>query len=84
MKTAKTAEFKAHLSEYLAAVRLGEVVIVCDRNTPIARVEPIQSSPGLRIRKATRPLSDLDEMEPGPPLTTADVLAYLRDDRDGR
>ena len=41
MKRANIAEFKNHLSEYLAAVANGEQVEVRKRNTPLARVVPI-------------------------------------------
>lgn len=41
MKIANIAEFKNHLSEYLAAVANGEQVEVRKRNTPLARVVPI-------------------------------------------
>lgn len=42
MKSAKVSELKAHLSAYLAEVRRGETVIVCNRNTPIARLVPLR------------------------------------------
>lgn len=42
MKVANVAEFKNHLSEYLAAVANGEQVEVRKRNAPLARVVPIQ------------------------------------------
>ena len=42
MKIANVAEFKNHLSEYLAAVANGEQVEVRKRNTPLARVVPIR------------------------------------------
>lgn len=38
MRRAKVSELKARLSSYLADVRGGESVLVCDRNTPIARL----------------------------------------------
>jgi prevent-host-death family protein len=38
MQRVQIAELKAHLSRYLAQVRTGDTVIVCDRHTPIARV----------------------------------------------
>ena len=43
MKVANIAEFKNHLSEYLAAVADGEEVEIRKRNTPLARVVPIRS-----------------------------------------
>ena len=41
MKIANVAEFKSHLSEYLAAVAKGEEVEVRKRNMPLARVVPV-------------------------------------------
>jgi len=41
MKNARISELRDKLSEYLAGVRRGETVIVYDRDTPIARLEPI-------------------------------------------
>jgi prevent-host-death family protein len=44
MKNARISELRDKLSEYLARVRKGETVIVYDRDTPIARIEPIAPS----------------------------------------
>lgn len=44
MKSANISEIRDHLSEYLRTVRKGETVIVYDRETPIARLEPIPAS----------------------------------------
>ncbi|MGH9317480.1 MAG: type II toxin-antitoxin system Phd/YefM family antitoxin [Thermoanaerobaculia bacterium] len=41
MKNARISELRDSLSEYLARVRKGETVIVYDRDTPIARIEPM-------------------------------------------
>ena len=41
MKIANIADFKNHLSEYLAAVANGEEVEVRKRNVPLARVVPV-------------------------------------------
>jgi prevent-host-death family protein len=40
MRTARVAELKARLSEYLRVVRGGQTVTVLDRQTPIARIVP--------------------------------------------
>jgi antitoxin (DNA-binding transcriptional repressor) of toxin-antitoxin stability system len=45
MKNARISELRDSLSEYLARVRKGETVIVYDRDTPIARIEPIGAVP---------------------------------------
>lgn len=34
------AELKAHLSEYLARVQAGEVIVVAHRGRPVARIVP--------------------------------------------
>ena len=41
MKIANIAEFKNHLSSFLAAVEAGEEVEVRKRNVPVARVVPV-------------------------------------------
>lgn len=43
MRTVMISDLKAHLSQYLDAVRNGETIVVCDRKTPIARLEPIRT-----------------------------------------
>jgi prevent-host-death family protein len=40
MKTVKIGDLKAHLSAHIQLVREGEEVVVCDRNTPVARIVP--------------------------------------------
>ena len=42
VKIANVAQFKNHLSEYLAALANGEEVEVRKRNMPLARVVPIR------------------------------------------
>ncbi len=57
MKNARISELRDSLSEYLARVRKGETVIVYDRDTPIARIEPIvptQDSQPEWLQKAIR------------------------------
>lgn len=41
-KTVNVAEFKDRFSELLALVEEGGEIIVCRRNVPLARVEPIR------------------------------------------
>ena len=40
------SELKAKLSEYVAQVRGGATVTVCDRGTPIAKLVPFDDDPG--------------------------------------
>ena len=78
------SELKAKLSWYLAQVRAGGTVTVCDRKTPIARLVPIgDQSDGLVVREAIDP--------EGLPLPGCiklkrriDVVALLRADRASR
>lgn len=42
MKTASISTLKARLSEFLAAVREGQDVLVTDRGRPIARITPVR------------------------------------------
>ena len=44
MKRASVAELKARLSEFLAAVKRGEDVIVTDRGVPVARITGLGAS----------------------------------------
>jgi prevent-host-death family protein len=85
MKNANVSELKAHLSAYLAKVRKGETVIVCDRSTPIARLVPYESDPtGLAILAPSRPRSELRKVRPVRPRRPVDVVELLREDREQR
>lgn len=52
MKQASVAELKARLSEYLAAARRGEDVIVTDRGRPVARLSGLADDAKLDARLA--------------------------------
>ena len=45
MKHANVSELRDRLSDYLRRVRKGETILVLDRDTPVARLEPIGGSP---------------------------------------
>ena len=64
MKRAKVSELQDRLSAYLADVRGGDTVIVCDRNTPIARLVPYDD--------------DADGFVVNEPLRAARTLCALR------
>ena len=51
MKSTGIADLKAHLSEYLRAVRRGQEVTVLDRDTPIAKIVAIERRSRLAIRR---------------------------------
>ncbi|MGH7695557.1 MAG: type II toxin-antitoxin system Phd/YefM family antitoxin, partial [Gemmatimonadaceae bacterium] len=47
MKTVRIADLKARLSEHLRYVRRGNVLTILDRDTPVAKVVPIDEGSGL-------------------------------------
>jgi prevent-host-death family protein len=75
MQRAQIAELKAHLSKYLAQVRTGDTVIVCDRRTPIARIVPYAETDDGFLVHAIRGVKTK---------RAVDVVALLRDGRDQR
>jgi prevent-host-death family protein len=44
MKRAAVSELKARLSRYLAAVKIGEEVLVTERGKPVAKLIPVPAS----------------------------------------
>lgn len=89
MRRVKTAELKARLSEYLRAVRQGEQIEVLDRETPIARLVPLDKegidAGGLRILPARVKGGLKGFKRPTDPVwNDVDYLAMLREDRDKR
>lgn len=81
MKTVGIADLKAHLSEHLRAVRKGRTLTVLDRDSPIARLVPVEGGP-LEVRKASRRAVDLPQPRPTTPATNS--LALLLEDRARR
>ena len=78
------SELKAKLSGYLAQVRRGATITVCDRQTPIARLVPLENDAAdLEIREPAEP----DDLPIAAGITLGkriDVVALLRSDRDQR
>jgi len=58
------AELKAHLSEYVRAASKGKEIVIKDRDTPIAKLTPI-NEPKLpfRVIPATLPCRGINDME---------------------
>jgi antitoxin (DNA-binding transcriptional repressor) of toxin-antitoxin stability system len=84
MKKANVSELKAKLSAYLAEVRGGATVVVYDRATPIARLEPFSQDDDLVVIEATAPPADLKRIKGVRPKKAIDVdklLGELRKDR---
>lgn len=86
MKEVKIAELKATLSAQLAAVRKGEIVIVFDRSTPIARLTSVREpqEDDLIIEEAVDPPAEARKIKPFKRLKNVDVdrvLSEMRQDR---
>ncbi len=85
MKSVQISVLKAHLSSYLAEVRRGETVIVCDRATPIARLAPLdEGEDDFELDPPTLPKSHLLKIRPVRPRRPVDVVRLLRESRDQR
>lgn len=85
MKQTNVSGLKAHLSEYLAAVRDGETVVVHDRRTPIARLVPFDAGgDDLAVSEPLQPVGALAKLEPVRLRRRLDVMRLLRESRDQR
>ena len=96
MKTATISETKRNLSALLDRVRAGETVLILDRETPVARLEPVRPGKGARddarleklerdgkIRKGTGvPSPAILRSLPVRPGSGADLLKVLLEERE--
>lgn len=83
MKTAKIAELKSRLSSYLADVKQGESVVVCERQTPIARLVPFaEEDPDIRVIEAARGIGQLGKVRPVRLSRMIDVDKILSETRE--
>ena len=80
----KVSELKAKLSGYLARVRRGETVTVCDRQTPIAKLVPFDDDAGSIEVREPIDARGLPAAPRIPLRKRMDVLSLLRDERDHR
>ena len=87
-QSVKIAAFKAGLSRYLRAAQKGAEIIIQDRDTPIARLVPLEQKrkPKLETRPPTRSLAELDRLPFFAPqgLTVEDVDRALAEERRER
>ena len=82
MKKVRIAEFKARLSEYLRAVRRGNELTIFDRDQPIARVSPFDSSGALVVRERSPQYRKPSDVPMPPPIRLhADPVSLLLEDR---
>ena len=85
MRQTNVSGFKARLSEYLAAARNGETVVVHDRKTPIARLVPVDDHvDDQKIAEPSRPARDLAKIKAVRLRRRVDVVRLLRESRDER
>jgi prevent-host-death family protein len=83
MKAVGIADLKSRLSEHLRSVRLGRTLIVMDRETPVARIVPYESSDDrLVVRRPTPTAPKPNELIPPEPVKLGvDVVEILLEDR---
>ena len=82
MKEIRIAELKARLSEHLRYVRRGHVLTVLDRETPVARLVPVEAPTGLAIRRPLGARASVADVPLPPALRLAvDPVALLLEDR---
>lgn len=81
-RSVRIADLKANLSAWLRRVKRGESVTVLDRDTPVARIVPIENAPTpLHVRRARAPLADF---QPRPLRFKTDILLLLLEERGER
>lgn len=82
------AEFKAHLSAYVRAAQKGSEIIIKDRQTPVAKLVPIQEPMVGEIRRATRSVAEVERMlaarPPEPPIPREVFERILEEERADR
>ncbi len=85
MKRAKVSEVKARLSSYLADVRQGDTVVICDRSTPIAQLIPLdRKMDELRIEEASEPVGRIAGVRPVRLRKRVNIDTILGQERGGR
>ena len=84
MKKVGIAELKAGLSAYLAEVRNGERLVVCDRTTPVAWLVPYgEAEEALMVPPQAPPIA-VKRIKPVKLRRKVDVVGLLRESRDQR
>jgi prevent-host-death family protein len=82
MRKVRIAELKARLSEHLRYVRRGHSLTVLDRETPVARLVPVEAPSGLAFRRPLGARASVAGVPLPPPLHLAvDPVALLLEDR---
>lgn len=80
MERVTIGKLKNQLSAYLRKVKAGETVIVCDRNTPIARIMSIETekSPETSEDRVARMVSEGKLIPPKHPMAHEKLMDILR------
>jgi antitoxin (DNA-binding transcriptional repressor) of toxin-antitoxin stability system len=85
MKAVRIAELKSRLSHHLKLVRAGETLTVLDRDTPIARIVPIDADDDIVITKPAPGAPWLGSIKMPPPTKLDfDIVSVLLEDRRRR
>jgi len=91
MERVTIGKLKNQLSAYLRKVKAGETVIVCDRDTPVARLEPISETDdeAALARLATKGVLRLpaepwrpDRLSCDPPVSQTSIVQTLLEERE--
>jgi prevent-host-death family protein len=94
MKSVNIAALKNRLSAYLAEVRTGQELLVCDRTTPVARILPVTRGATAdeelqvlaaqgKVRLGGRPVDDAFWDLPAPRVRPRVLKRALERERDG-
>lgn len=88
MKAVKIADLKDRLSEHLREVRAGHSLTVLDRNTPVARLVPVESGDDVVVTAPAPGAPPVGKVKlpklSGGRKVTIDVVAMLLADRRSR
>jgi antitoxin (DNA-binding transcriptional repressor) of toxin-antitoxin stability system len=85
MKNVRIAQLKSQLSAHLRLVRGGEVLTVLDRDTPVARIVPIETGDDIVIAKPAPGAPPVGRFKfPPPTKLDFDIVDYLLEDRTRR
>lgn len=89
MKDITVSELKKHLSKYLRMASRGTIVVVKDRDDPVAQLTPLEAAPGSwrerlaregRLRLGTQRWSELRISKPLSEVNIQEALRSVRED----
>ena len=84
MRRVGVAELKNQLSKHLRAVEGGDEVEVTDRDRPIARIIPVQSTAGVVVKPPRKPFASIRSRTYPPADWTMSSTDLLLEERQGR